>query len=137
MTYAGGLATVFDTHTSVIANPAYPLAIKNILTYLPAVFIVPRAMMNPKMTAHHQPEMWKKRSPVRSACQALKVQRMEARIQGGLRRGKWKKVKRLERRRTLRVVGKWSCYTPTSELTCASWSIMVRNKVKDPTLGRN
>lgn len=65
--------------------------------------MVLKAIMNPKMTPHHQPAIWKNRSPVRSsergkpgqnmirmnegilpACQALRQQTIAAKIHGGL-----------------------------------------------------
>jgi hypothetical protein len=58
---------------------------RHIATYRPAISIVERPMMKPSMTPHHHPAMWKKRSPVLSACHALTAQRIVARIHGGLR----------------------------------------------------
>jgi len=39
---------------------------KNNDTYLAAMLIVDNAMINPRITPHHHPAMWKNRSPVLS-----------------------------------------------------------------------
>jgi hypothetical protein len=39
---------------------------RNIEKYRAPVFIVERLMMKPNITPHHQPVMWKNRSPVLS-----------------------------------------------------------------------
>lgn len=86
--YAGGRGMAFDTQTNVMAKPLWnrrnffnefiyqpcgisalptkPLAMKNRDTYRPAVDMVERAMMNPRIAPHHQPTMWKNLSPVLS-----------------------------------------------------------------------
>lgn len=74
--YAGGRGIEFDTHTSVIAKPTYPHAMKKRDMYRPASDMVDSAMTKPSMTPHHQAAMWKKRSPVLSAQLMRKVNKV-------------------------------------------------------------